>query len=388
MSLSLTIKIAWKNIAGNKLRSSLTILGLVIGIASVILLVGLVNGATDSISDEISSMGADLISVEIYEDSYLMTYEELNEMLKLDKVSGVSPKSYLDGSVNRNGRKYSAAEILGVGDGYISMMGLELAHGRDISRLDIDNNTKCVIIGSDVARKLWKGSPAYGTNIKINGDDYTVIGVLKSVGSSMGDNVDAQIMLPLSAAAYLGQSAKIRNFYVRADSKDDTEEACDEVKEFLQKQKKLNSDNCYISTQQQMVDAMKEVTNTMALLLGGIASISLLVGGIGVMNVMLVSVTERTKEIGIRKSLGAKRKDIVWQFLIESVVLSLTGGIIGVLLGIAGGKIATLAGAYFSPSIGMILLACGVSIGIGLIFGSLPAYRAAKLRPVEALRYE
>ncbi|MBQ9708240.1 MAG: FtsX-like permease family protein, partial [Firmicutes bacterium] len=224
--------------------------------------------------------------------------------------------------------------------------------------------------------------------LKIDGDDYTVVGVLKSTGSAMGGYADGQVIIPISTAGYLGQSTEITNFYVRAETEKDTETVSNQIKDFLQNDKGLVDDDFEVTSQQQMLDSMKEMNRTLALLLGGIASISLLVGGIGVMNVMLVSVTERTREIGIRKSLGAKRKDIMFQFLVESMVLSLAGGIIGVLAGIAFGRIAVLIGGFFSPSILMILLSVGVSITVGLIFGIMPAYRAAKLRPVEALRYE
>ena len=160
------------------------------------------------------------------------------------------------------------------------------------------------------------------------------------------------------------------------------------MKAYIKKAKNVSGENLDVQSQKQMLESTKEITRTMSLLLGGIASISLLVGGIGVMNVMLVSVTERTREVGIRKSLGAKKRDILFQFLVESVVLSVFGGLVGVLFGILFGRIAILIGGYFSPSIGMILLSVAVSVGVGVIFGILPAYRAAKMKPVDALRYE
>lgn len=388
MSLKLTIKLAWKNIISNRLRSGLTILGLVIGIASVILLVGLVNGATENVNSEVSSMGADLISVSIYDYDKALTNDELRDLRALDHVSGACPRVYIDAVVSKNGKKPSGVELLGAGENFADMMGYDIANGRDLSRIDVEHYTKCALIGSTIAEKNWKTTNPCGDTLKIDGDDYTVIGVLASSGSSMGYSIDNSVIIPLTTAGYLGQSTDITDFFVRAASEKDTDEVCESVKAWLQTEKGLNSDSCEVSTQKQMLDAMKEINKTLALLLGGIASISLLVGGIGVMNVMLVSVTERTREIGIRKSLGAKRKDILYQFLVESMVLSLAGGLIGVLTGLLFGQVAKLVGGFFAPSLGMILLSVGVSIAVGLLFGILPASRAARLRPVEALRYE
>ena len=183
-------------------------------------------------------------------------------------------------------------------------------------------------------------------------------------------------------------STSISNIYVRAESENIAETVAENVERYIIDNFGISEDYVSATTQSQMLDAMKDINNTLSLLLGGIAGISLLVGGIGVMNVMLVSVTERTREIGIRKSLGAKKRDILFQFLLESMVLSVFGGLIGIVVGFAGGEIATLFGAVFAPGVGMVILSVAVSIAVGLIFGIFPSYRAAGLRPVEALRYE
>lgn len=388
MNILLTARTAWKNIISNRLRSGLTVLGLVIGIASVILLVGMVNGATERINDEMYSVGADLVSVCIYDTESALAYDDLAPMRKLDNVSGVTPFTYLSGSVTAGGKKVSGTELMGGGESYADMMGYEMKYGRDLSRIDMDNYTKCVIIGEKISEGYWQDRNPCGLTLKIDGDDYTVVGVMKGAGSSMGSNIDNTVVMPITTSRYLGGEAGITEFYVRADSEENAEKVSKSVKQYLSKTHNLTSDYCDVTTQKMMIDAMNEMNNAMALLLGGIASISLLVGGIGVMNVMLVSVTERTREIGIRKSLGAKRKDILWQFLVESVVLSLIGGLIGILTGLLFGRIAILAGAFFSPGIGMILLAFAVSVAVGLVFGILPAFRASKMKPVEALRYE
>lgn len=387
MNLALTIKIALKNILGNRLRSGLTILGLVIGIASVILLVGLVNGASKNVSEQFASFGADLIQVSIYDETKFLTDDEIKSIRELDNVVGAAPRVSLDGSVSREGQKSGYAEVYGTGADFAKMMGYDLEKGRDLSRIDIEGGTKCAVIGSKLAKKYWHNSDPCGDVIKLNGDDYTVVGVLKS-SSSLGDMTENQVFIPISTAGYFGAGTETGEFYVKVTSENDVEAVTGEIKSFLDSEKGLGNDDCEIYSQKEIRDSMNEVNRTMALLLGGIASISLLVGGIGVMNVMLVSVTERTREIGIRKSLGARRKDIMFQFLIESMVLSLSGGLIGVIAGIAFGRVAVLIGAFFAPDIGMILLSVGVSVAVGLIFGILPARRAASLRPVEALRYE
>lgn len=388
MNMLLTVRTALKNILGNRLRSGLTILGLVIGIASVILLVGLANGATQSINEEISSVGADLVSVYIYDSEHALTYEDLAPINKLEKVSGVTSYVSLDGSVTVGGKKVSGTELIGGGESYAGMMGYDIKFGRDLSRIDVENFTKCVMIGEKISTKYWNNANPCGKTLKINGDEYTVVGVIEGTGSSMGSNVDNLVILPVTTARYLNAESGITAFYIRAETEDDAEAVAKTVKKYLNKTHKLSSDYCDVTTQKMMIEAVNEINRTMTLLFGGIASISLLVGGIGVMNVMLVSVTERTREIGIRKSLGAKKRDILWQFLVESVVLSLLGGTIGILAGLLFGRIAILAGAFFAPGIGMIALSFAVSVFVGLVFGSLPAYRAAKMKPVEALRYE
>ncbi len=389
MNLSLTIKLSLKNIVGNRLRSGLTILGLVIGIASVILLVGIVNGATKSMNDQLSFLNTDVITVYTYDESFSFQYEDMNAIKRLDYITDATPYATVDASVGRGGVKASNASVYAAGEGCIDVMGYELQSGRRFSRIDINNGTKAAIVGSKIAEKLWKNSDPCGSEIKLNGDNYMVVGVLKSKGSSFGNDADNTVIIPFTSARYLGESTKITEIYVKAESDEVVDEATKSIQSYLSREKSLSSDSCEVSSGKQEQEAMAELNRMMALVLGGIASISLLVGGIGVMNVMLVSVTERTREIGIRKALGARRKDIMYQFLIESMVLSMLGGLIGIITGCLLGRIAAIIpDVYFSPSIGMILLSVGVSVTVGLVFGILPAYRAACLRPVEALRYE
>ena len=388
MNPLMTIRIAYRSILNNKLRSGLTILGLVIGIASVIILVGIGNGAANSVRSQVASLGADVITVSISDSDSGLTNEQLDEMEELDLIDDVTPYQSLSGTLSKDGDTSEKASVMGTGSEYISLMGYTLSSGRDLSQIDVDHYTKAVIIGSDIAEEFWGVSDPVGDEIKINGDSYTVVGVLESTGSSMGNNIDETVIVPVTTARYLGSSNGTTTVYVKAADEEMADGAATQIEQFLSRECGINEDDFDVSTQEMMLDAMKDIDNTLTLLLAGIAGISLLVGGIGVMNVMLVSVTERTREIGIRKSLGARRKDIMQQFLIEALVLSIMGGIIGIVCGFGGGEIAVLMGASFAPGIKMIFIAFGVSVAVGLIFGILPSYRASCLRPVEALRYE
>lgn len=388
MSLSMTIKIAWKNIISNRLRSGLTILGLVIGIASVIILVGIGNGASRSVQSQVASLGTDIITVQISDSDSALSYEDVNALRSIEGVSEVSPYQMLSATLSSGGTESARAGVYAAGEAFTDMMGFDLSSGRELSRIDVDNSSKVVIIGSDVASEFWGTLDPVGDEIRINGDSYTVIGVMESVGSSMGNNIDEAVLIPITTARYLGVSTSISNAYVRAESEKAAESVAESVKSYITGTLGISEDYVSATTQSQMLEAMEDITNTLSLLLGGIAGISLLVGGIGVMNVMLVSVTERTREIGIRKSLGAKKRDILFQFLLESMVLSVFGGLIGIVAGFAGGELVTLFGAVFAPGLGMVVLSVCVSIAVGLIFGIFPSYRAAGLRPVEALRYE
>lgn len=389
MNLLLTIKLALNNIRGNKLRSGLTMLGLVIGIASVIILVGIGNGATKNVQNQVSSLGADVLTVTISNSDTTLDYADLDGFTSLRLIESAAPYVTVSATVSRNTETSEQTSLIATNDNYLDVMDYQLSKGRTISEIDIENCSKVVIIGSSAAEDLFGLTDPLGETVKIDGDNYTVIGVLEGTGSSMGNNVDDMLLMPITTVKYLGDDAGISNLYLNAKSDDVVEDAASEVEQYLTQTYALSADDDFsVSTQESMLEAMEDITNTMSLLLGGIAGISLLVGGIGVMNVMLVSVSERTKEIGIRKSLGAKRADILKQFLIEALVLSLFGGIIGIMVGIIGGFASEVFGVSFAPGIGVVLLSFTVSAAVGLVFGIFPSYRAAGLRPIDALKQE
>lgn len=382
------IKVALQNIMSNKLRSSLTMLGLMIGIASVIILVGIGNGASDSVTSQVKSLGTDIVTISIQAENTSLSYEQVEALKELKNIAAVAPYKSVSATVSKDTTTSSKSSIIATNQNYLEVTNLTITDGRTISNIDIENKSKVCVIGYDLASTLFGLSNPVGEKLKIGGDTYTVIGVLKEEGSSMGTDIDNMLVIPLTTASYLGTDSSITNIYVKVEEENRIENTISLLENRIRSELQISSDNYTVSSQEFMLETMQDVSNTLSLLLGGIASISLIVGGIGVMNVMLVSVTERTKEIGIRKALGAKRKDILIQFLIESLVLCILGGSLGVAIGIGIGILAQNFDYSFTPQTQIVLLAFGSSAAIGIIFGIFPAYRASKLNPIEALRTE
>ena len=385
-------KEALKNIVSNKLRSSLTMLGLIIGIMSVILLVGIGTGATTNVTSSVKSLGTGTLTVSINSESdTTLEYEQIDDFKKISNIESVAPYKNVSGTVSKGTTTSRGASILATIPEYINVMNLKIEAGRLLSNIDIENMSKVCLIGNSLTDTLFENTKIkdiVGQTISIDGDKYTVIGVLTKTGSSMGNNVDNNIIIPFTTAKYLGSDTSINNLYVKVQDEKLIDMTTKQIESYLERNLSISSDYYSVTSQDSMLDTMSDITSTLSLLLGGIASISLIVGGIGVMNVMLVSVTERTKEIGIRKALGAKRRDILVQFLVESLILCIFGGTIGVLLGIGVGTILQTFGFNFNSSSGIIIISFIASSLIGLIFGIFPAYKAAKLNPIEALRTE
>lgn len=381
-----TLKVSFKNIINNKLRSALTMLGLIIGIASVITLVGIGNGTSNNVMGQVQSLGTDILTLSIKSSDSSIDYENIDEIKSIQNVDTAVPYKTVSSTVSRGETVSQKSSIIATTADYFETTNTTISEGRLLSDIDIENSSKVCLLGSDIAETLFSLVDPVGQTIKLNGDSYKVIGILTTKGTSMGNDVDNTIIIPFTTAKYLGSDTSISNLYIKVSNEDHIDQTTELIENYIENTVGISEDYFSVSSQESMLETMNNVNSSFSLLLGGIASISLIVGGIGVMNVMLVSVTERTGEIGIRKSLGAKRKDILVQFLIEALILSLIGGLLGVVIGLSFGEFLELFSYDFNPSTGIILLAFFTSAAIGLIFGIFPAYKAAKLNPIEALR--
>jgi len=365
-------------------------LGIIIGVASVIMLVSLTQGATGQVTSQIQSLGSNLITVNIRGRGFntSLSYNDAMALGQEDNVSAVAPVVNSSVTVKYGDKSTDGVSLIGTNDLYEKVRNVHVQSGRFILPIDVEYRQKVAILGVQTAQDLFGFMNPVGQYIKINGQKVKVIGLLQPQGSSLmaaGDNV---VLMPLTTVERMIYSRGVNTIYIQASSSDTVDSVVQRIQSILVKRfRDENSVN--VLSQTQMLSTVSQITNTMSLLLGGIAGISLLVGGIGIMNIMLVSVTERTREIGIRKAVGAKRSDILWQFLIEAVVITGMGGIIGILLGIGGGKIlSAMLNIPSAVSVQVMLLSFAFAVGIGILFGIYPANRAAKLNPIEALRYE
>lgn len=382
MKINNLINVAYKNIKSNKLRSILTMLGIIVGISSVIVLVGIGKGTSTSVLNEVSSLGSDILSVSITSSDYSIKYKDLNK-LNSSNIDTISSYKNVQASISNVTTTSSKTSLIAIDNNYLDLSSIELQRGRNISIIDIENKSKVCILGSESATTYFNLSNPIGETIKINNDNYTVVGVLKET-----DNLDNAVLIPLSTTTYLNEDASIKNILIKINDTTNIDKSTNEIENLIRKTYQISTDYFTVTSSTSILESMDNINNTLSLLLGGIASISLIVGGIGVMNVMLVSVSERTKEIGIRKSLGAKKKDIMKQFLIESLILCITGGILGIVIGITIGYILTLFNVNYTFSLNIIVISVSISIMIGLLFGIFPSYKAASLNPIDALRSE
>ena len=387
--MSQSFRLALKSLASSKMRSFLTMLGIIIGVGSVIILVSLMQGMTSYISDSFSDLGTDQISVSVTNtDTRNISVDDMYEILETypETFSNMSPTVSVIATVKNGSESITSTTVSGVGEGYLSLAALELSSGRFIQYSDIISRQKVCVIGTYVAQELFAGENPIGQVLKLNGEPYTVVGLLQEKADSEERSSDDCVYLPYSTATKLSRSADISSYtFVVADI-DNMEAAKDFLEEQLYNVFK-NEDLYTVTSLSEMLEMVESMTGMMTLVLVGIAAISLLVAGIGIMNIQLVSVTERTREIGIRKSLGAKRGVILQQFIIEAGVQSSLGGIIGIIFGcVVTSVIGSLIGLDASPSVSAVVISFCVSAGIGIIFGYMPARRAASLNPIDALR--
>ena len=392
MDIKMLLKISIDSILANKLRSFLTMLGVIIGVCAVIVLVSIGQGTTASITESIESMGSNLITVRIMGrgTTTTLTYDEAKAFADLDGVAACAPVASGSVTIKYGTNEMESISLMGVDSDYKTVKNRTIQGGRDILSLDVDKRQKSAVLGVDVINELFpEGTNPVGKTVQINGTNFTVIGVLDESGSSMGTSNDEVILIPISTAQRFLNSSGISMVYASAENAEVSSQAVTAIENELYEKFKEDEDAYRVSSQDDMLETVSDVSKTMSLMLGGIAGISLLVGGIGIMNIMLVSVTERTREIGIRKAIGARRRDILTQFIIEAAVVSGMGGIIGVIVGWGGCfLVTTLAGINTSVSPPIILIAFIFSLAIGIIFGYLPARKAAGLKPVDALRFE
>jgi len=385
-------KMAIKSIMTNKGRSFLTMLGVIIGVASVISAVAFAQGSTKSITDSIQKLGTNLIQITLTgrNSNRDISYEDLKNFAEenAEVIAAVAPQSSTNARV-----KYGSANmdttIIATSPEYERIRNVHVTQGRFILDFDLEYRQNVALVGTAVVNELFDKVNPIGEKIKINGQIFKIVGILEERANGATRSDDDQIIIPVTSSRMVMRTSSIRNFAVEAASADKVKSAMEKLEAFLMDIYK-NANAFRVFDQSQMLETLDNVTGSMMIVLGGIAAISLIVGGIGIMNIMLVSVTERTKEIGIRKAIGAKRKHILTQFIIEATVVTGMGGIIGILLGFSIIKFV-IGGLGLVPpvySIPWAMIAFGISLLVGIIFGLFPAYKAASLKPIEALRTE
>lgn len=403
MDIVESIKMAATTLVANKLRSSLTMLGIIIGNASVISMVGIGQGAQKLATQQFETLGPNLLFIVPGSQQTRSTTFNLPKTLVLEdakaiatqvpSVKGVAPQVGSRLLVTYRNRNANTA-INGITPEFLSVRRFDVAKGRFVSNLDLERNNQVAILGPEIAKRLFENVDPIGQTLRIKNISFQVIGVMAAKGTTLGDNQDEAAYIPLTTMAnrLVGRTSpyglEVSSISVSAKNQDSMRAAQFQIENLLRLRHKItNDDDFTVRSQKDILQIVGTITGALTLLLSAIAGISLLVGGIGVMNIMLVSVTERTQEIGLRKAIGAQERDILFQFLIEAVILSAAGGIVGTLLGISViqlvGLLSPLKGGI-SPV--AIILAVSVSGGIGLFFGVVPARRAAKLDPIVALR--
>lgn len=386
-----SLKMALNAIAASKMRSFLTMLGIIIGVTALVVMVSLVSGATGAVTSEISSLGNDMITVSIRADKGSpLRLEDLDAIKALDAVDQAAPSGSMNATA-KYGYSDAMVSVYGTTAAYYDIQGLELAQGRFIKTTDVNNGSYIAVLSDEAATELFNRTDIIGETFTIAGRAFRVVGVLAKDDSLMSGMMSSlSVYVPFTVESRMAGQPYIASISISSANAQDMDATEDAVNRFFMKRFEQDEDAFSLMNMSSITDALGTVTDTLTLLLGGIAAISLLVGGVGIMNIMLVSVTERTKEIGIRKAIGAGRGSILMQFLIEALLLSLFGCVFGLLFSWGILEIVTLiaGGISFAMSPSTIALAVGFSSAIGLIFGLYPANKAAKKHPIEALRYD
>ncbi len=405
MNILESISVALEGLAANKLRSALTMLGIIIGVSSVITMLALANGASGKMMQQIKQMGTNVLFIQSgqsktgavrggFGSMNTLTLKDADAIVeKCRAVAKVAPEVQSSEQVKFS-NKNTSTTILGTTPDYLSIRNYRVKKGRFFRTRDVESSRKVAVIGPTTAKTLFGKMSPVGKKISIKGIRFDVIGVLATKGTAGGfADPDDQVMVPVTTAMrrLLGLQY-VRTINAQALKMDQMDRATSQITKVLRKRHRIAEsadDDFVVRSQAEIMEMANETSKVFTLLLAGIASVSLLVGGIGVMNIMLVSVTERTREIGIRKAIGARRRDIQWQFLIEALALSMTGGVAGILTGIVASWIISKAsGLNAAVSVGSILLSFGFSALVGIFFGYYPARSASRLDPIDALHYE
>jgi putative ABC transport system permease protein len=386
------VRLAFSRLRTSRVRAALTMLGVIIGVASVVALVGVGQGTTSGITSRLAGLGTNLLTINPRSGSAGLTLADVSAVAALPNIAAVAPELQRSGTVV-SGRETTTTSVIGTNASYPQVRAYEVWQGTFLTDVSVADKLRVVVLGATVADNLKLGADAVGTAVTINGLPFRVIGILQPKGGTGAQDPDDQVMVPIGVVQkYFVGSGTIRTIGISVASVDAMTEAKTAITTALYKQHNLASTataDFTILDQAQLLATATSIAGTLALLLGGIASISLVVGGIGIMNIMLVSVRERTREIGIRKAVGARGRDILAQFLIEALTLSLLGGLIGVVLGLGiSALIGQIAGWGFAFSPTIVAVALLFSLAVGIVFGVWPARQAARLDPISALRWE
>lgn len=392
----LSLKMALRSISSNKMRAALTMLGIIIGVMALVVLVSLVSGATNSVTDAVNSLGSSMLTVTVEDDKgYPITLDTLNEWMERENLGLLAP--LISDSLTVKGSESSGtATVYGTTPAYYDIQGLQLSMGRWLKNTDVENHSYVCVINETAAEEIIGYIDCVGEAISINSVKYTIVGVLSDDEDSLTSVFSSGSMIayvPYTSLVRISKTAvsEVTSFYVSAAKGSTVETAETVMTEILMKRFDEDEDAFEVSSQDVLEETMGSITSILTILLGGIAAISLVVGGIGIMNIMLVTVTERTREIGIRKAIGASRGTILLQFLMEAIVLCMLGCGLGIFLSwsilqIVNTVVASL-NMVFRLNGGVVLIAVGFCFMIGVVFGLYPANKAAKMKPIDALHY-
>ncbi len=396
------IKIAWSALGRNKLRAFLTLLGIIVGVTTVIGIISITEGLDKAFGDEISSLGSNVLYVQKFPWAQQVDWDKMRNRkdITMEEVRALEeyltiPAAVSPSTQTRRTVKYKSEFLENVaitGTNEVKTSDVFPEYGRDLTAMDVHHRRWVCVIGWDVAETLFKQEDPIGKRIKIGGYKFRIAGVLEKQGDVFGQSLDQEVRIPIGVFYKLFGSNRSLTITVKVEDPEIIDQARDQIRGILRRVRKVApgaEDDFSVNQMGMIMDLYNSLTSTLYAAAIGVGAISLLVGGIGIMNIMLVSVTERTREIGIRKAIGAKRRNILWQFLVESIVISAIGGLIGIGLGFGISKIIASISPLPTTITGWsILLGIGFSSGVGIFFGLYPASKAARLNPIESLRYE